>query len=108
MNDTSDKKPEMLPLAVSGRGDVLGLVRDEHGVRPTTFKPIEEGKPILGDLVTFQPREGSPIVDLEVTRMPGVPRPEETHRGGPARVTTDAYRDGWERVFGRSAVAGEA
>lgn len=31
-----------------------------------------------------------------------------TKRDGPAKVTTDAYRDGWDTIFGKKTPIGQA
>lgn len=63
---------------------------------------VEEGKPISGDLVRLVPREGMPFVaDVEVLYEHG---PQAAGRGdGPAQVSTPAYREGWDSIFGAKA-----
>jgi hypothetical protein len=110
-DDASDtKKALVLPIAHNEKGDFRGLVLDENGVRPSEFRRIEEGKPIIGDFVSVTPREGSHLLDAEFTRMPGSPRPPEGEarpvpHQGPAKVNSRAYCDGWERIFGRGKKA---
>ncbi len=62
------------------------------------LRPTEEGKPIVGELVKLEPRKDTPhICDVrESYRPPAAAAP----RKGPARVTGDGYREGWDRVFG--------
>lgn len=106
---TESPKPMMLPLSVNPYGDVLGLVKDEQGIRPVSLHRIEEGKPIYGDHVRVIPQEGSPFVELDITRIPGVPSQDVPPRAvaGPPQVTSEAYRMGYDRIFKRSPV-GEA
>jgi len=61
------------------------------------LRPVEEGKPLRGELVSLRPREGAPqLFDVDV--LLGAPeRPE----GGPAQVASPAYRAGWSSIFGR-------
>jgi hypothetical protein len=60
-------------------------------------RPMKEGEPITGELVTLQPTaEGSRLCDVEVHHDA---RPPRTH-AGPSRVSTDEYRDGWDQIFG--------
>lgn len=71
-----------------------------------SIKPLEEGKPIHGDLVRLKPREEPGLYDVQVehtapqaTDVAGR-APEE--RSGPAQVANDDYRRGWNRLFGAS------
>ncbi|MEZ4329581.1 MAG: hypothetical protein R3B40_30395 [Polyangiales bacterium] len=85
------------------------------------MRAVEEGKPLTpgGEVVALRPREGSPLFDAETLfRVPGgapgkettqtrqaLPRGEgadvpTTVGGGPAQVSTPAYREGWGAIFG--------
>lgn len=99
-------KPLMLPLLANPRGDVLGLVKDDSGIRPISLRRIEEGQPLCGDHVRVIPQEGSPFVELDITPIPGMPRQVETS-SGPSKVVSEAYRIGYDRIFGHAPV-GEA
>lgn len=76
-------------------------------------RPLEEGKPLQGDVVRLKPRPDAPFVcDVEtsvswaeVQKQAGVPAlpsaaaaPRKTHPG-PARVATDAYRANWDAIW---------
>ncbi len=61
------------------------------------IRPLQEGVPIRGEVVTLKPRENTPqICDVEVAYTP----PPVEHKG-PAQVATQAYRDHWDDVFGQ-------
>ena len=64
-------------------------------------RPLEHGKPIVGEVVKLKPRENCPLVcDVEVD----VPRleTERAARGkGPAKVANDAYRKNWDAIWAR-------
>lgn len=61
----------------------------------------EEGKPLHGDLLRLTPREDAPfLADVEVLHESA--RAERPNRDGPAQVSTPAYREGWNAVFGTS------
>jgi len=112
MDDTTTKAI-VLPLAHNANGDVRGLVLDETGIRGAEFRRIEDGKPIMGEYVELKGREGSPLVDAEFHKLPGSvvpPAPEEVKAQGrgPARVNSNAYREGYDRIFGRKDPIGEA
>lgn len=74
------------------------------------MRPLEEGKPILGELVKLKPRTESPaLFDVE-THLPNpvqgkAKRSDPSARptsAGPAQVATDTYRTGWDRIYRRS------
>lgn len=96
MSANEPKKATVLPLSTNERGDVLGLVMDEHGVRPAEFVRVPEGG--VGD-TTLVTREGSPLLDAEFRG--GAPKVTK----GPSKVTSDAYRANYDRVFGKQPVA---
>ena len=62
-------------------------------------RKVREGEPIVGELVTLKPTsEGSPLCDVEVHL--DAPSGSRTPTKGPARVASNAYRSGWDEVFG--------
>jgi hypothetical protein len=93
-----DPRRRELHVVRSRDGDIgLGIVR-----------PVEEGRPIDGDIVRLKPRKDLPLLcDVEhVLSIPDTPtRPAPAGRShpGPARVSSEEYRRGWEQVFGRCA-----
>ena len=63
-------------------------------VEAGTMRPLDEGKPIHGEIVRLKPREESPaLFDVEVQHDA---RPST---GRPAKVATDEYRKGWESIW---------
>lgn len=106
----------MLVHAPTEDGKGARVLRARKGrVEAGEVRPLEEGKPIHGDVVKLRAREGSPLVydvDVEVPApaRASTPEPQETkapvrERTGPAMVATDEYREGWAAVFGRGARA---
>ena len=113
------KKPT--PPAASGgkpdedaapTGDIaLVCGKDEHGThilrrRSETaplevglLRPLREGKPIEGEVVSLSPRREGPLLFDVKSKLPD-PRPRPS-ADGPAQVATDAYRKGWDAVWGR-------
>jgi hypothetical protein len=91
------------PPTADGGGVHVIRARDEK-VETGELRALQEGRPITGEVVTLSPREGNPRV-CDVTDSYRAPSPVEAARAaphkGPANVATDAYRDGWEEVFGR-------
>ena len=63
------------------------------------IRPLKEGAPVRGEIVSLKPRENAPqICDVEVAYAP----PPSGHKG-PAQVATKTYREGWDEVFGAKA-----
>lgn len=105
--------------AASGDHDVVlihGPTEDLKGLRVLRardqtlevgeMRPVQEGKPLSGEIVKLRPRAGSPrICDVEtqlsreeLDRARGVAAPSLGH-AGPARVTSDAYRSNWDAIY---------
>lgn len=72
------------------RGDELSL-----GV----VRPLEEGKPLLGDVVKLKPREEHPAL-FDVETEVALPKPTRS-APGPSRVSSSEYRRGWDSLWGR-------
>lgn len=64
-----------------------------------TLKPLREGKPIDGEVISLRQREDVPFLfDVKVEL--------ESRRGasiGPPQVATEEYRRGWDAIWGRRA-----
>ena len=66
-------------------------------------QPLEEGKPLTGEVVTLTPRAGQPLLcDVEVhhdarttASKSTVPAPPTK----PAKVASDAYRSNWDTIW---------
>ena len=74
---------------VRKRGDTLSLA---------VVRPLEEGKPITGDVVTLKPREEHPAL-FDVQTEVALPSPVRT-TPGPSRVANSSYRKGWDSLWG--------
>jgi len=90
-------------------GEGIGIVR-KRGARVETgeLRPTAEGKPLHGELVRLHARTPPGVYDVEVLydAKPAAPgaaggTASDKAHAGPARVATERYRDGWERVFRR-------
>jgi len=79
---------------------VLRKKGDEFGLG--VVRPVEEGRPVSGDIVRLKPRPKLPMIcDVEeILPLPAPPGPGGRLHAGPPRVSTEAYRRGWELVFG--------
>lgn len=98
----SDEKPRhdhdrVRPILETSDGRVVAL-RCNNGVKEVlTLKRAQEGKPAHHELVSLSKVSGS---DVEYD-MTSIYKPVGDGRGaGPAKVTSNAYREGWDAVFG--------
>ncbi len=91
-------------------GKGVGVVRLREGqVEVGRVQPMEEGKPILGEVVKLKPRPDSPrVCDVEVQYTPSrasdptaASAPAERARvsSGPPQVASDEYRNGWDVIW---------
>ena len=70
------------------------LRRRGEGIEAGQVRPLDEGKPIHGEVVRLKPREDSPaLFDVEVHHDGRV------STGRPAKVASDRYRRGWESIW---------
>ena len=78
--------------------------RADCSVVSGVLRPLQHGKPIGDGVVLVKPREdGTSLCDVVE-----VPLPERTGSKGPCKVTTSAFRDGWDRIFGGKTAVGQA
>lgn len=100
--DATKKQDVVLlgPPTADGAGVHVLRARDER-VEAGELRPVQEGKPLVGELVSLRPRVDAPRI-CDVTDS-WEPRGVEARGGhkGPAQVATSAYRDGWEQVFAK-------
>jgi len=79
----------------------------EQGLELGELRPIQEGKPLAGDIVKLKPRAGMPrVCDVEtqlsreeLDQLSGGAGRRLGH-AGPARVSSDAYRTNWDAIYG--------
>lgn len=105
-------KPKDLVLVHAATSDGKGvnvLRAREERLEAGVLRPLEEGKPIQGEVVKLTPRPELPFLfDAETQVSVGAAKGEtdgEPRRGsgGPAQVATATYRKGWDVIFGRTA-----
>ena len=97
--DPETTKGVMLPMGLTDRG-LVGLHVKETGTTVGVFQPLQEGQPVMGDVTILNRVEGKPYYATETLH---------TGHSGPARVNNEAFRDGWDRIFGKGrTVPGEA
>lgn len=65
-------------------------------------RPLEEGKPIHGEIVRMTPRPEFPLLcDVETE----LPAPSSLTHRGPVQVATDTYRKNWDAIFQPASAA---
>lgn len=76
------------------------------------IRPLREGAPITGEVVTLKPRPNFPaLCDVETHFKPPAddararrePELAAAPRTGPAQVATDEYRRNWDAIWNQSA-----
>lgn len=124
ISPSRDRRHERAPTALTKRpapvastappGDVaLVFGKDEHGthilrrrsedapVEAGVLRPLQSGKPIEGEVISLSPRGDTPLLFDVKSELPSpYPAPRPTS-DGPAQVASDAYRKGWDAVWGR-------
>jgi hypothetical protein len=85
---------------VEGEGFRVVRAREDR-VEVGEIRPMKEGHPITGEVVRLKPRKDEErLFDVEVLLEKPASAAAETSRTGPAQVATDAYRAGWNAIFG--------
>lgn len=92
------------PPTADGGGVHVLRARDEK-IETGELRALQEGRPITGEVVTLEPRKENPrVCDVRSTFSPPSSvkgsAAAAPHKG-PARVATQAYRDGWDEIFGQ-------
>jgi hypothetical protein len=88
------------PPTADGAGVHVIRAREER-IETGELRALQEGRPIVGEIVTLKPRDGSPrICDVTASYAPHGAQPAQLGHKGPAKVATDAYREGWDEIFG--------
>ena len=88
----------VLVYGQSEDGREYGVLRQRgSGIEVGTMRPLDQGKPIHGEVVRLKPREESTaLFDVEVQHDARAPQ------GRPAKVATEQYRRGWDSIWSKS------
>jgi hypothetical protein len=86
-------------------GEGLRVIRKRRErIELAHVRPLEQGVPITGEVVTLKPRPEFPLL-CDVTTELEAPPPADTAtrpaHNGPAQVATDRYRENWDRIWKR-------
>ena len=103
MKKSRSPKPFKDVAAVCGK-DEHGLHilrrREEDGpIEAGIVQPLEEGKPISGEVISMRRRKDVPFLFDVTTEVET--SAAETPASGPAQVATESYRRGWDAIWGR-------
>jgi len=93
---SDDKPPPGRDYAILGPPTGDGGIhmirhREDHTFESGVLRPVQEGKPISGEIIRLIPNEGEPGYDVETIYSPV--------SGGPAMVNSKPFREGWDRIF---------
>lgn len=96
-----DKRGDRDVVLVYGQsedGREYGVLRQRGSdIEMGTMRPLDQGKPIHGEVVRLKPREESAaLFDVEVQHD------ARASVGRPAKVATEQYRRGWESIWAKS------
>lgn len=85
---------------------VLRQRADDAPIEAGVVRPMRDGEPIVGELVSLEPTPANPrvcSVKVHHDARPAAADPAKSapHKG-PARVASDAYRAGWDEIFGKT------
>jgi hypothetical protein len=86
-------------------GEGARVLRARSGrVEAGEVRPLKEGRPLAagGEVVRLEPRKDAPaLYDVHVEHAVSGAAAGDASRSGPAQVATHAYRESWDRTFGR-------
>ena len=119
--DQSNEPPVPAPVTkdvalihgVTPDGEGLNILRARGDrLELGAIRPLREGAPITGEVVTLRPRANFPaLCDVESHFKPNEEKSERqepppsaiVQRTGPAQVATDEYRRNWDAIWNRPA-----
>ena len=106
-----DEKPcplgDVITVGPDLGGGVHPAVRHDanHEVSFGTLRILKEGQPITSEAVLLE-KNGNSNNYRVVGEVPTPNNPRES--SGPAMVASDAYRSGWDNIFGKKQVVGQS
>ena len=94
----------LLVHGIDDDGKGVRVIRHRgDGLETGRLQPVEDGKPLTGDLVSLRRRPEFPLlfdVKVEVPSPIAVSKKVERDHEGPARASSDSYRRGWQAIWG--------
>ncbi len=110
VESTSEPARKNDVVLIHGRspdGKGLSVIRHRNDqLEQGLVMPLEQGRPIHGEVVTLRPRPEFPLlcdVHVECARPSSEARSDARPVAkGPGQVATDQYRTNWDRIFDRT------
>jgi hypothetical protein len=102
-NDEPEGSDVALIHGKTADGEGLRIIRRrDDRIELGAVRPLKEGAPIAGEVVSLTPRAECPaLCDVKVHyTSPAAPSDvPAAPRHGPAQVATDRYRENWDRIW---------
>ena len=98
-----EARDQLFVHGLSEGGRVAHVIRTRADrLEAGMLRPVEEGRPISGDLVELRRRAESPLLFdvIDKYRSPVSRASKRKRRAGPPQVATRAYETGWEAIWG--------
>jgi hypothetical protein len=104
-------KKELVILGPSLPDGSTAAIRNDpnHGPQCGLLKQIGEGESLLGkELVELKQVGNSPVFEMTHVYDGRIPDQKDHGSHGPSMVNNQAYRDGWDNIFGSKKAAASA
>lgn len=79
---------------------VLRRRSENDPVEVGTLRPLREGKPVDGDVISLRQRRDLPFLFDVKTEVAVESEARRGTSAGPAQVATEDYRRGWDAIWG--------
>jgi hypothetical protein len=70
-------------------------------VEAGVVRPLAEGQPISGEVISMRAREDAPQLFDVTTELDAPQTAPDSDGNGPAQVASESYRRGWDAIWGR-------
>jgi hypothetical protein len=75
--------------------------RSEDGpIEAGVLQPLQEGRPITGEVMSMRPRKDFPFLFDVKTELESPTVTTARTTNGPAQVASSSYRSGWDAIWG--------
>ena len=102
-NPRRQRRIRDLALVVGTDGGDVQILRrrsEDAAVEAGVLRPLQEGKPINGEIVSLRQRPEFPLLFDVKTELPDT---ADRTQDGPPQIATDAYRKGWDAIWGQGS-----
>lgn len=112
-DDNNDNGNDLMKVGPDLGNGVRPYIRHKADCSMETgwVKPHADGEPVgyADGLVQLEGRKGDDVFNVRTLyERPRQPGDVAGDKNGPAMVSSPAYRDGWDRIFGSKAAVGQA